>query len=188
MKERRIPTSKFDFNSKICSKNIFFILFLTSFYSSRRETNPNDQEDKPGIRLKFNLSKNRSKPILPSQNLVATKNAKSIVDIEQLTNAIQQVVQHTVTAGRYMDHVQVDVAQMMKERNSWKAELRQNIEYMDKKKSQFQNSSLDPLRQDLSLLDDQVKEKIQRVEELRCTIFQNDKKIKRLLRLVIGSK
>ena len=74
----------------------------------------------------------------------------------------------------------------MKEREYWK------IEYHAVLESQYNNRqkntgtrSVDSLIQKLSFLDAQVQEKKRSIEEMKCRIHRNEKKIKQLLSLFV---
>ena len=82
-----------------------------------------------------------------------------------------------------MDYVQEDLSQMSKEGEKWQHEYRKKIDAYEEAKRRTEQD-LDPLRATLRDLDDQVKEKVEKIKGHKKNIFENDARIKGLLRSV----
>ena len=142
---------------------------------AERAAKANEEEKaddgKKGIRLKMNLKKSS----LASAGVLSAK------DMEQLTNAVQRLVQSTAPLGKCMDYVQEDLGEMAKERERWQTTYRAKIDDLEDAKKRTEDE-LDPLRQMLSDFDDQLLEKQQKIKGLKNNIAKNDARIEQLLR------
>tara|TARA_B110000305_G_C19343492_1_gene590420 strand:+ start:688 stop:1059 length:372 start_codon:yes stop_codon:yes gene_type:complete len=102
-------------------------------------------------------------------------------DMEQLTNAVQRLVQSTAPLGKCMDYVQEDLGQMAKERERWQSTYRAKIDDLSEAKKRTEEE-LNPLKQSLTDLGDQVLEKIQKIKSLKNSSAVNTARIAQLLR------
>ncbi|GMH61171.1 hypothetical protein TrRE_jg12709 [Triparma retinervis] len=131
-------------------------------------------EGKKGIRLKMSLNKG------------GVQGGMSASDLENLTKAVQRLVQSTAPLGKCMDYVQEDLTQMTKEGERWGNHFRSNIDaFLEAKKRTEED--LTPLKSQLRDLEDQVEEMKERIRGTKTNIVKNDERVKSLLRGVVSN-
>ncbi|GMI46905.1 hypothetical protein TrCOL_g2573 [Triparma columacea] len=131
-------------------------------------------EGKKGIRLKMSLNKG------------GVQGGMSAHDLENLTGAVQRLVQSTAPLGKCMDYVQEDLTQMAKEGERWGNHFRGNIDAFLEAKRRTEDD-LTPLRTQLRDLEDQVEEMKERIRGTKTNIVKNEERVKGLLRGVVSN-
>lgn len=107
-------------------------------------------------------------------------------DMDRLRATIQLLVQHTGPLGACMDFIQEDVGLMTAELNKWEDDCRKyeaEVE-VEKRKSM---EVLQPLRSQLSELEEQISDQVAKITSMKASILKNDEKVQNILKAVVSA-
>nr|XP_048297836.1 TRAF3-interacting protein 1 isoform X4 [Myodes glareolus] len=126
-----------------------------------------------------------SKPGEKERSLVfesAWKKEKDIVskEIEKLRVSIQTLCKSALPLGKIMDYIQEDVDAMQNELQLWHSENRQHAEALSKEQS-ITDSAVEPLKAELSELEQQIKDQQDKICAIKANILKNEEKIQKMV-------
>ncbi|XP_057613856.1 TRAF3-interacting protein 1 isoform X2 [Chionomys nivalis] len=126
-----------------------------------------------------------SKPGEKERSLVfesAWKKEKDIVskEIEKLRVSIQTLCKSALPLGKIMDYIQEDVDAMQNELQLWHSENKQHAEALSKEQS-ITDSAVEPLKAELSELEQQIKDQQDKICAIKANILKNEEKIQKMV-------
>ncbi|XP_005361739.1 TRAF3-interacting protein 1 isoform X2 [Microtus ochrogaster] len=126
-----------------------------------------------------------SKPGEKERSLIfesAWKKEKDIVskEIEKLRVSIQTLCKSALPLGKIMDYIQEDVDAMQNELQLWHSENRQHAEALSKEQS-ITDSAVEPLKAELSELEQQIKDQQDKICAIKANILKNEEKIQKMV-------
>ncbi|XP_071826455.1 TRAF3-interacting protein 1-like isoform X2 [Apostichopus japonicus] len=101
-------------------------------------------------------------------------------EVEKLRGSIQTLTRSANPLGKIMDYLQEDVDSMQKELEMWKKENRDH-ELAIKREQSITDSELEPLRAQLSELDQSVVDQLDAIAMVKSNILRNDDKVKKMM-------
>lgn len=112
----------------------------------------------------------------------AWKKEKDIVskEIEKLRVSIQTLCKSALPLGKIMDYIQEDVDAMQNELQLWHSENRQHAEALSKEQS-ITDSAVEPLKAELSELEQQIKDQQDKICAVKANILKNEEKIQKMV-------
>ncbi|XP_055360986.1 TRAF3-interacting protein 1 isoform X2 [Betta splendens] len=150
-----------------------------------------DSEDKHGGLVKKILETKKDYELSPSshkskeQNLVseaARKKERDLVtrEIERLRSSIQTVCRSTLPLGKIMDYIQEDMDAMQAELNTWRRENKEHAQAL-LQEQRATEQAVEPLKAELSELDQLIKDQQDKICALRSNILKNEEKIQKMV-------
>uniref|UniRef100_A0A182JWE4 TRAF3-interacting protein 1 n=1 Tax=Anopheles christyi TaxID=43041 RepID=A0A182JWE4_9DIPT len=109
----------------------------------------------------------------------AGQRQSSAKQMESLRESIQKLTRSVNPLGKLMDFIQEDIDSMERELASWQQIYTQSMVELNKERSATENA-IEPLKQQLSQIDVNIKEYREMIDTTRANILQNEQKIERL--------
>ncbi|PIK46318.1 putative TRAF3-interacting protein 1-like [Apostichopus japonicus] len=127
-------------------------------------------------------TKNEQKEEKPVIMDAAHRKQRELVqrEVEKLRGSIQTLTRSANPLGKIMDYLQEDVDSMQKELEMWKKENRDH-ELAIKREQSITDSELEPLRAQLSELDQSVVDQLDAIAMVKSNILRNDDKVKKMM-------
>uniref|UniRef100_A0A6E8VA74 TRAF3-interacting protein 1 n=1 Tax=Anopheles coluzzii TaxID=1518534 RepID=A0A6E8VA74_ANOCL len=109
----------------------------------------------------------------------AGQRQSSARQMESLRESIQKLTRSVNPLGKLMDFIQEDIDSMERELSSWQQIYTQSMVELNKERSATENA-IEPLKQQLSQIEVNIKEYRDMIDTTRANILQNEAKIERL--------
>ncbi|EAA01754.5 AGAP001429-PA [Anopheles gambiae str. PEST] len=109
----------------------------------------------------------------------AGQRQSSARQMESLRESIQKLTRSVNPLGKLMDFIQEDIDSMERELASWQQIYTQSMVELNKERSATENA-IEPLKQQLSQIEVNIKEYRDMIDTTRANILQNEAKIERL--------
>ena len=107
-------------------------------------------------------------------------------EIRTLKTTIQEITRHAAPLNQLLDYFQEDLDAMAKEMDSWKQErIKYTVEH-EKEKQETQRL-LAPLKTQLTTLDEQIAEKISKIDETKAKLAENEVVLVKLIGNMVGA-
>ncbi|XP_041371645.1 TRAF3-interacting protein 1-like isoform X4 [Gigantopelta aegis] len=118
----------------------------------------------------------------PSMSDAARRKQREVVkrEIEKICASIQGLTRSANPLGKIMDYVQEDLDSMQKELERWRSENKEHALEL-KRESGITDRSIEPLRAQLSELEQAISDKLDLIAATKSKIIKNDSKIDKLL-------
>uniref|UniRef100_A0A3P8WR44 TRAF3-interacting protein 1 n=1 Tax=Cynoglossus semilaevis TaxID=244447 RepID=A0A3P8WR44_CYNSE len=122
----------------------------------------------------------KSKPTWMSE--AARKEERDIVtrDIERLRSSIQTVCRNSLPLGKIIDYFQEDRDAMQAEWQTWQQENKELAQALQEEQ-RATDVTLDPLKAELTELEQQIKDQQDKICAVRFNILKNEEKIQRMV-------
>ena len=104
-------------------------------------------------------------------------------DIEKLRQTIQSLSQTANPLGKVLDYLQEDIDFMLTELKSWQDEYKRNVQLLEKSRNATQNE-LEPFRDELTLLDDQIRQQADKISVTKAGIIRNEERLQKMVQMV----
>lgn len=104
-------------------------------------------------------------------------------DIERLRQTIQSLSQTANPLGKVLDYLQEDIDFMVTELKSWQQEYGRNVILLDKSRNAIQNQ-LEPFKDELTLLDDQIRQQTEKISVTKANIIRNEDKLQKMAQMI----
>lgn len=104
-------------------------------------------------------------------------------DIEKLRQTIQSLSQTANPLGKVLDYLQEDIDSMLSELKTWREEYKRNVQSLEKS----QNSTLaelEPFREELNVLDQNIREQIEKISQTKANIIRNEEKLQKVVQMI----
>uniref|UniRef100_A0A3Q3KEW3 TRAF3-interacting protein 1 n=1 Tax=Monopterus albus TaxID=43700 RepID=A0A3Q3KEW3_MONAL len=126
-----------------------------------------------------------SSPKSKEQNLVseaARKKERDMVtrETERLRSSIQAVCRSTLPLGKIMDYIQEDMDAMQAELHTWRRENKEHAQAL-LQEQRVTDQSVEPLKAELSELEQLVKDQQDKICAVRSNILRNEEKIQKMV-------
>nr|XP_020466747.1 TRAF3-interacting protein 1 [Monopterus albus] len=150
-----------------------------------------DSEEKHGglvikiLETKKDYELSSSSPKSKEQNLVseaARKKERDMVtrETERLRSSIQAVCRSTLPLGKIMDYIQEDMDAMQAELHTWRRENKEHAQAL-LQEQRVTDQSVEPLKAELSELEQLVKDQQDKICAVRSNILRNEEKIQKMV-------
>ncbi|XP_053409344.1 TRAF3-interacting protein 1-like isoform X2 [Mercenaria mercenaria] len=107
-------------------------------------------------------------------------------EIDKLRGSIQTLTRSANPLGKIMDYVQEDLDSMQKELEKWKEENKEHGLALKREKA-ITERAVEPLRVQLSEVDQAIKDQLDLIGAVKSNIIRNDQKIEKMLRTIAKS-
>lgn len=107
-------------------------------------------------------------------------------EIDKLRGSIQTLTRSANPLGKIMDYVQEDLDSMQKELEKWKEENKEHALALKREKA-ITERAVEPLRVQLSEVDQAIKDQLDLIGAVKSNIIRNDQKIEKMLRTIAKS-
>ncbi|CEG40211.1 traf3interacting protein [Plasmopara halstedii] len=144
------------------------------------DTTPSEVET--GIRL-GRRNKSFKPEHMKSSNAVA---ASSLTEMNALRADIQRLCQAANPVGKSIEFVHEDLNAMSKELEFWRKEYARKCDALADEQKRTEDA-LQPLKVQLREVEEQVKEKVHKINTLKAVIAKNEVKTQKLLRMVVSA-
>ncbi|XP_035670771.1 TRAF3-interacting protein 1-like isoform X1 [Branchiostoma floridae] len=101
-------------------------------------------------------------------------------EVEKLRAAIQVLCRSANPLGKVMDYVQEDMDAMQKELEVWRKENKE-LDMAIKREQSITNSEVEPLKAQLSELDQAMTDQLDQIAAVKANIMRNDDKINKMM-------
>ncbi|XP_066271131.1 TRAF3-interacting protein 1-like, partial [Branchiostoma lanceolatum] len=101
-------------------------------------------------------------------------------EVEKLRAAIQVLCRSANPLGKVMDYVQEDMDAMQKELGVWRKENKE-LDMAIKREQSITNSEVEPLKAQLSELDQAMADQLDQIAAVKANIMRNDDKINKMM-------
>ncbi|XP_071103791.1 TRAF3-interacting protein 1-like isoform X1 [Haliotis cracherodii] len=124
----------------------------------------------------------------PAMSDAARRKQREIVqkEINKLRNSIQSLTRSANPLGKIMDYVQEDLDSMQKELEKWKSENKEHSLALKRERG-ITDRSVEPLKAQLSELDQAIKDQLDLIAATKSNIIRNDQKIDKMLKSIAKS-
>ncbi|XP_067686727.1 TRAF3-interacting protein 1-like isoform X2 [Haliotis asinina] len=124
----------------------------------------------------------------PVMSDAARRKQREIVqkEIDKLRNSIQSLTRSANPLGKIMDYVQEDLDSMQKELEKWKSENKEHSLALKRERG-ITDRSVEPLKAQLSELDQAIKDQLDLIAATKSNIIRNDQKIDKMLKSIAKS-
>uniref|UniRef100_A0A1Y9H9J7 TRAF3-interacting protein 1 n=1 Tax=Anopheles farauti TaxID=69004 RepID=A0A1Y9H9J7_9DIPT len=109
----------------------------------------------------------------------AKQRQSSAKEMDTLRDSIQKLTRSVNPLGKLMDFIQEDIDSMERELTSWQQTYTQSMVELNKERSATENA-IEPLKQQLSQIEVNIREYREMIDTTRANILQNEQKIERL--------
>ncbi|XP_029462354.1 TRAF3-interacting protein 1 isoform X2 [Rhinatrema bivittatum] len=118
----------------------------------------------------------------PQLSDATRKKEKDLVskDIEKLRTSVQTLCRSALPLGKIMNYIQEDMDAMQNELQTWRRENRQHEEALLLEQS-ITESAVEPLKQELAGLEQQIKEQQDKICTMKANILRNEEKIQKMV-------
>ncbi|XP_030066529.1 TRAF3-interacting protein 1 isoform X1 [Microcaecilia unicolor] len=124
-------------------------------------------------------SAEKGKPQLSDASKMKEKDIVS-KEIEKLRTSIQMLCRSALPLGKIMNYIQEDMDAMQNELQTWCNENRQHEEALLMEQSITENA-VEPLKQELAGLEQQIKEQQDKICTVKANILRNEEKIQKMV-------
>ncbi|XP_030643498.1 TRAF3-interacting protein 1 [Chanos chanos] len=118
--------------------------------------------------------------LLESKTALKKEREMVIREIEHLRSGIQTVCSSALPMGKIMDYIQEDVDAMQKELQTWRKENEEHAQAL-LQEQRITESTVEPLKAQLSELEQLIKEEQDKICALKGNIWRNEQKIQKML-------
>ncbi|XP_066303335.1 TRAF3-interacting protein 1-like isoform X2 [Branchiostoma lanceolatum] len=127
-------------------------------------------------------SANKKEPEKPLVSDAAWRKEREMVskEVEKLRAAIQVLCRSANPLGKVMDYVQEDMDAMQKELGVWRKENKE-LDMAIKREQSITNSEVEPLKAQLSELDQAMGDQLDQIAAVKANIMRNDDKINKMM-------
>ncbi|KAI8521314.1 PREDICTED: TRAF3-interacting protein 1-like isoform X2 [Branchiostoma belcheri] len=127
-------------------------------------------------------SSHKKEPEKPLVSDAAWRKEREMVskEVEKLRAAIQVLCRSANPLGKVMDYVQEDMDAMQKELEVWRKENKE-LDMAIKREQSITNSEVEPLKAQLSELDQAMADQLDQIAAVKANIMRNDDKINKMM-------
>ena len=131
------------------------------------------------------------KQLVETKNQLEGKEAETIAglnvgttQIAQLKNSIQTFTRYAAPLATILDYLQQHINSMISEYNESNSQCKQNIAKLAKQRS-LVDTELGPLREQLSTLENEIRNTSERIEGIKANIIRNEERCKKIINLAL---
>ncbi|KAK0050107.1 TRAF3-interacting protein 1 [Biomphalaria pfeifferi] len=107
-------------------------------------------------------------------------------EVEKLRGSIQSLTRSANPLGKVMDYVQEDLDSMQQELDKWREENAQHALEL-KREMNVTDRAVEPLKQQLTELEQAIKDQLDQIAATKANIIKNDQKIQKMLHGISSS-
>ncbi|XP_075908455.1 TRAF3-interacting protein 1 isoform X3 [Petromyzon marinus] len=104
----------------------------------------------------------------------------AVRETERLRGAVQALCRSTLPLSKVMDYLQEDLDAMHAELATWTRQRRQHAEALADQ-HRLTEKALEPLRAELTTLDQQIQEQLEQIGAVKASVHRNDEKIDKMI-------